>query len=138
MDSFYAHILAEDHVLYRGYCRSMKVPLCDGLYGILANHSNLVSAVVPGELSFVTEEGETMCAAVSSGILKVENNDVLLLVETAELPEDIDAASARRLAEAAKEALMSKQSLIEYRTNQAILIRATNRLRVKRSHSNNK
>ena len=131
MDSFFVHILAEDHVLHRGQCQSMTVPLSDGLYGILAHHSNMVSAVVPGELNLVTAEGEHISAAVSNGFLKIEDNDVLLLVETAERPEEIDAARARKAAEAAREAILSKQSQLEYRTSQAMLIRAANRLKVK-------
>ena len=131
------HILAEDHVVFRGNCRSIVVPIADGQYGIMANHSNMVSAIVPGELHFVTEEGETVTAAVSGGIVKVEANEVMVLVESAERSEEIDAARAKRAAEAAKEAMISREAGMEYRAAQATLIRATNRLRVKRSYRPN-
>lgn len=137
MDSFYVHVLVEDHVLFRGDCVSMLLPIADGQYGIMAHHSNMVSAIVPGELRLTTTGGETVTAAVSNGIVKVENNDVLVLVESAERPEEIDAARAKKAAQEARDAMMAREAGMEYRAAQATLIRATNRLRVKRSYRNN-
>ena len=137
MRSFYIHVLAEDHVLVRGDCLSLVLPLVDGLYGIQANHSPMLSAVVPGELSCTMADGSSISAAVSNGLVKVENNDVLVLVESAERPEEIDTARAKRAAEEARDAMMAREASLEYRAAQATLIRATNRLRVKRGYRGN-
>ena len=53
-------------------------------------------------------------------------------MDTAERPEEIDTNRARRDADAAKEALLQKKSIQEYRAAQATLARAVSRLRVKR------
>ena len=53
-------------------------------------------------------------------------------MDTAERPEEIDAKRAKRDADAAKEALLQKRSIQEYRAAQATLARAISRLRVKR------
>lgn len=71
-------------------------------------------------------------AAVSAGLVKIEDGEVLLLVGTAERPEDIDVNRARRAANAAKEELLQKKSLQEYKSAQANLARALSRLRVKK------
>ena len=77
-------------------------------------------------------------AAVSSGLVKIEEGEVLLLVDTAERPEDIDANRAKRAADAAKEELLQKHSIQEYGRAQANLARAISRLRVKeRWHGSN-
>ncbi len=131
MDSFYIHILAEDHVLVRGDCHNLVLPIFDGLYGIQAHHSNMISAVEPGILTCTMADGSIITAAVSNGLVKVEDNDVLVLVESAEAPEDIDVIRAKRAAEEAEAALHRHASMMEYRVAQASLIRATNRLRVK-------
>ena len=131
MESFYVHILAEDHVLVRGECSSLVLPLLDGLYGIQANHAPLISAVIPGVLSCTMADGRILTAAVSNGLVKVENNDVLVLVESAEESGDIDVIRARRAAEEAEAIMRSHKSAVEYRAAQASLIRATNRLRAK-------
>ena len=70
-------------------------------------------------------------AAVSAGMVKVENNEVLVLVDSAERPEEIDAARAKREADEAREAILQRKSIQEYQLAQATLARALNRLRVK-------
>ena len=134
MESFYIHVLAEDHVLVRGDCKSLVLPLSDGLYGIQAHHAHMISAVVPGVLSCTMADGREITAAVSSGMVKVENNDVLVLVESAEESGDIDVIRAQRAAEEAEAIMRSNKSAMEYRVAQASLIRATNRLRAKGKH----
>lgn len=131
MNTFHVSILAADGTFYEGPCRSLVVPTQDGQYGIWANHSNAIGAVVPGELLYTIPGREEQCAAVSSGLMKIENNTVLVLVDSAERPEEIDANRAKHAAEAAREALVQKQSIQEYRMTQANLARAISRLRVK-------
>ena len=104
MNTFKAHIYAADRVFFEGDCESMIVPTEDGQYGIWAGHSNVISAVVPGIMTFRVPGKKDEIAAVSSGLVKIENNDVLLLVDSAEHPEDIDIKRAQHAADAAKEA----------------------------------
>ena len=132
MEPFPIHILASDHPFYEGPCRSLILPTSDGMRGIQARHSNMIVALIPGRLRCQVQEGQVLEAAISWGIAKVENGEVLVLVDTAERPEDIDAMRAKRDADAAKEALLQKKSVQEYRAAQATLARAINRLRVKR------
>lgn len=131
MNSFKVHILAADNVFYEGDCESLIVPTTGGQYGILAGHSNAISAIVPGKMTYRVPGGENETAAVSSGLVKIESGEVLVLVDTAERPEEIDINRARRAADAAKEALLQKQSLREYRMAKANLSRALSRLKVK-------
>ena len=131
MSAFHARVLASDDDFFDGPCESMTVPCTDGAMGILPHHSNMIAALVPGMLTYRLPEGESRNAAVSAGMIKVEANDVLVLVDAAERPEDIDAIRARRKADEAREILLQKRSQQEYRTAEATLARALNRLRVK-------
>ena len=132
MERFQVTILASDHPFYEGACYSLVLPTAAGMCGIRAHHSNMITALVPGTLTYQSEEGVSQEAAVSGGLAKVENGEVLILVDTAERPEEIDAKRAQRDADAAKEALLQQKSIQEYRTAQANLARALTRLRVKR------
>ena len=58
----------------------------------------------------------------------------MTLAMGAERPEDIDANRAQRAADQAREELLQKKSIQEYRTAQAQLARAISRLRVKNSY----
>lgn len=130
MKEFRLKILAADKALYDGNAISVNVPLGDGSMGILANHSSMVSAIVPGVLTYRTvKDGPLQKAAVSDGLIKVENNEVLILVDTAEKAEDIDIIRARKAAEEAKEALRKEQNRREQMTFEADLARAISRIK---------
>ncbi len=134
MSTFKVHILAADRPFYEGQCESIIVPTTLGQYGILPHHSNMIAAVVPGSMTYQVPGQERQTAAVSAGLVKVENNEVLVLVDSAERPEEIDVNRARREADQAREAILQKKSIQEYRSAQATLARAINRLRVKRQY----
>lgn len=131
MNTFKLHIWASEKPFYDGDCESLVIPSVDGKYGIMAHHSNAVTAIVPGELTYTIHGGTTQIAAVSEGIVKIENNDVLVLVETIERPEEIDANRAKAAADAAREIMMQKLSRREYYTTRLTLARAMSRLQVK-------
>ena len=131
MDTFEVHILAADKTLYEGPCVSLTIPASDGERGILAHHSSMMAAVVPGMIRWQPPGQEVQLAAVSPGMVKVEANEVLVLVDSAERPEEIDEARSRRRADEAREAILQKKSIQEYQLAQSTLARALNRLRVK-------
>lgn len=133
MENFPVHILAADEPFYEGPCQSISVPTTTGMYGVLAHHTNVILAIVPGTLRYRCEGEEEKLAAVSAGLMKVENGEVLILVDSAERPEEIDANRAQRAADRAKEELLQKKSIQEYRMAQSNLARALSRLQVKSS-----
>ena len=133
MEPFQVHILASDHPFYEGPCCSLTIPTSSGMYGICAHHSNMITAIIPGTLQYQIVPGAPLEAAVSNGLAKVENGEVLILVDSAERPEEIDANRAQRAADRAKEELLQKKSIQEYRMAQSNLARALSRLQVKSS-----
>ena len=131
MEIFEVHILAADKNFYEGPCVSLTIPTIDGEQGILAHHSDMIAAIKPGMLRYRMPDSPTQLAAVSSGMVKIEKNDVLVLVDSIERPEEIDAARAKREADEAREAMLQQKSRQEYQLAQATLARAMNRLRVR-------
>lgn len=132
MNTFALNVLAAEKPFFDGECISLVIPTSDGQYGIQAKHNNMIAAIVPGELKITTPDGNVIIAAVSEGLVKVENNQVLILVDTLELPEEIDENRAKRSAEQAKEAILQKKSIQDYISAQAKMARAIGRLRVKK------
>ena len=131
MDTFGLKIIASDKVFYDGRCRKLIIPAPDGEKGILANHENMVIAIVVGTAKVqLAGEDEWKDLAVGSGFAEIVNNRVTLLVDTAERPEDIDVRRAKEQQERAEEQMRQKQSIQEYYHTQASLARAMNRLRV--------
>ena len=133
MEEFQVKILASDHPFYEGKCYSLVIPTLRGMYGIHAHHSNMITAIIPGTLQYQIVPGAPLEAAVSNGLAKVGNGEVLILVDTAERPEEIDANGARRDAGTRQRKLFCrKRASRQPRSAQANLARALSRLRVKR------
>lgn len=132
MNTFSLKIIACDKVFYKGECEIVVFPGYDGEIAIMANHERMTTAIEIGEIRFrVPGEQKYRIAIVSQGLLKVEHNQVDVLVYSAETPEEIDAFRARAAAERAREQLQRRQSIMEYHISRASLSRAMARLRGK-------
>lgn len=134
MRTFTAHIFSATRIFFEGECESLTVPAVDGQFGVMAGHSNAITAIVPGKLSFRAAGQEAQIAAISAGIMKIENNDVLILADSVLRPEEIDEEWAKRAAEDAKEAMLQKLSRQQYFSAQAQLARAVSKLKIRRSY----
>ena len=83
-----------------------------------------------GEVRFKEkEEDDWTQAVVGVGCVYISHNRVIMLVDTAERPEDIDRVRAEAALERAKEQLRQKQSIQEYHVSQASMARAMLRLK---------
>ena len=129
--------MASEHMVYDGDAESVSLMTTEGSIGILAHHSNLIMAVVPGIVEYVPAGEDAKAAGlsgkqvvvVSDGLLKVENNEVMILVDTAEHPDDIDEARAKRAEEQAREALKRANSNRDVAIASAELSRAMRRIK---------
>ena len=144
MATFKLHFMASEHMVYDGDAESVTLMTTEGSIGILPYHSNLIMAIVPGLVEYVPAGEDARAAGlsgrqvsvVSDGLLKVENNEVMILVDTAELPEEIDEARARRAEEQAREALKRANSNRDVALASAELSRAMSRLKASRNKHN--
>ena len=127
MNSFILNITASSGEFYQGSCESMVLPVKDGVYGVQAGHSPVLVAIHMGMLKF-TVDGETREILVGDGIAEVTPTFVLLLVDSAERPEDIDKNRAEAARIRAEERLQHKQSMPEYYQTKIALDRAMQRL----------
>ena len=64
----------------------IRIPTPEGSVGILADHAPMLCAVGEGKLKCRSEEGERLIA-VSGGVASVENNEVTVLTEEAQIGE---------------------------------------------------
>ena len=127
MNSFILNITASSGEFYQGSCESMVLPVKDGVYGVQAGHSPVLVAIHMGMLKF-TVDGETREILVGDGIAEVTPTFVLLLVDSAERPEDIDKNRAEAARIRAEERMQHKQSMHEYYQTKIALDRAMQRL----------
>ncbi len=130
---FNLKIYATDKVVFDGECESLVLPATDGEYAILAKHEDLLIALVLGELRFETD-GEKQVFFTGLGFAYVEDNSVVVFVDTAERPEEIDLRRAEEAKLRAEEKLRHETGRQEYYHTQASLSRAMSRMKEAARH----
>lgn len=128
--TFHLSILTPEHEFYEGQVMMLTVNALDGRTGILPGHAPTVIALAQGELRMQEDTGSERWAAASDGFVTITQDEVVVMLQSAEWPEDIDSIRAERAARRAREALLQKQDRQSYLMNQAMLLRAMTRLRV--------
>ena len=127
MQKFMLNITASSGEFYQGDCESLILPTGDGVYGVQAGHSPVLVALHMGMLHFAVD-GESRDILVGDGIAEVTPAYVMVLVDSAERPEDIDKNRAEAARIRAEERLQHKQSMHEYYQSKIALSRAMQRL----------
>ncbi|MCR5672022.1 MAG: ATP synthase F1 subunit epsilon [Butyrivibrio sp.] len=127
--TFELKVMSINGIFYDGPVKELIVPCVDGELAILANHEEMILALSDGLIRIIDPENKEVVGAVSVGSLQVHENKCIVIVNTAERPEDIDKRRAQEAYEYEMEQLQRKQSLKEFKQSQAGLARALTRLK---------
>jgi F-type H+-transporting ATPase subunit epsilon len=84
-----------------------------GSIGILARHQPLLGMLVPTELRLYRSEDDIVRYAQGEGYVQVSADGVLLLVEEAQTPDELDAADLREKLRKAEEGFASAEDKSE-------------------------
>ncbi len=110
--------------------RFVIAPGQEGQFEILPDHAPFVFALKPGPLRIHAPDGKDSYVAIGIGFLIVQKERTTVLTRSAERPEDIDVARARKAKERAEERLRERIADVDVARCQASLQRALARLKV--------
>ncbi|MBI4479879.1 MAG: F0F1 ATP synthase subunit epsilon [Acidobacteria bacterium] len=126
-------IVTPDRQVVREDVEEIQAPGREGYLGILPGHAPLLSELKPGEMSY-RQGREVRRLALGGGYLEVLPEQVTVLAETAERPEDIDTARAQAAKERAERRLKSPDPDVDLNRAAVALERALIRLQVASRH----
>lgn len=86
-------IVTPERVVYENEVDEATIPTTEGQITVLPHHIPLMSLLNAGEL-ILKKDGQEIPMAVSSGFIQVNNNEIIILADTAEHAEEIDEARA--------------------------------------------
>lgn len=137
MSSFLLEIVTPEHVVFSKEVDSLTARGIEGEFGVLRGH---IPFVTPLQVAPVVARNgkETTTIAVHGGFIEVQGDKVIVLAESAELPEEIDverAIAARERAER-RLAARSNQDRIDHRRAELALQRAVTRINVSSDNRN--
>jgi len=108
---------------------SVTIPGTLGSFQVLFNHAPIISTFEIGVIKIV-ENGNVLLFATGGGTVDVVNNKILILAESFETNDEIDADRAEKALKRAKDRLSKKnQEIVDEQRAEAALRRAINRLK---------
>lgn len=90
MSELQVSVVAVDRNVWSGAAKSIVAKTPEGEIGILPNHEPVLSLLVNGVVRIEALDGTKVVVAVHGGFIAMDNNDVRVLAEVAELAQDID------------------------------------------------
>ncbi len=126
---FTLKIITPDRVFYQGEVAMVEFNTTEGEIGVLKKHVPTTVIVSPGVLT-ITESDGTKEAALHAGFAEILQDEVVILAEIIEWPEEIDEDRAQRAKERAEERLRSKTPETDILRAETALQRAMARIHV--------
>ncbi len=109
---------------------SCVVPGVKGQFQILTNHAAVISNITIGAIKIEISAKDKVFIATSGGFCEVRNNEIKIIVESAEKSEEIDIGRALKSKERAEERLKTKSDKNDDLRAKLALTRAINRIHV--------
>ncbi|MFM8392837.1 MAG: F0F1 ATP synthase subunit epsilon [Acidobacteriota bacterium] len=128
-DKFNLEIITPERKVLNEEVEEVIVPGLDGEMGILPHHTQLISQLQTGVLTY-RQGTEKRSVHVSGGFVEVLPDHVAILSDVAERPEEIDLERARRARERAEKRLSSSGEDIDFRREELRLQRAMIRIQL--------
>ena len=121
-NTIHVDVVSAEEQIFSGEAEFIALPGEAGELGIYPKHTPLITRIRPGAVRIkVVGQAEDEFVFVAGGILEVQPNAVTVLADTAIRGRDLDEAKAIEAKKMAEEALVNKESNIDYAHAQAEL-----------------
>ncbi|CAX62117.1 MULTISPECIES: F0F1 ATP synthase subunit epsilon [Erwinia] len=128
--TFHLDVVSAEQQMFSGLVQSIQVSGTEGELGIRPNHAPLLTAIKPGMVHIVKQQGEEEYIYLSGGVLEVQPGAVTVLADTAIRGTDLDEARAMEAKRKAEEHMNSSHGDVDFATASAELAKAIAKLRV--------
>ena len=126
---FTLKIITPDRMFYEGEVSMVEFNTTEGEIGIYKKHVPTTVIISPGILT-ITEENETKEAALHAGFAEILQDEVVIMAEIVEWPEEIDLKRAEAARDRAQARLQSKTPETDVLRAETALQRALARIHV--------
>ncbi len=122
-------IVSAEEAIFSGLVEVVVAAGVGGDLGVMPGHAALVTALQPGPVRIVKQNGEEEVFYVSGGFIEVQPNSVTVLADTALRAGNIDEAAALEAQKHAEQALENQSGEFDYSRAASQLAEATAQLR---------
>ncbi|MCI9101879.1 MAG: ATP synthase F1 subunit epsilon [Lachnospiraceae bacterium] len=126
-DHFKLQVITPDRKFYQGDVQMVELTTTEGQIGVYARHIPLTAVVAPGILT-IHEDGEKKTAALMSGFVQIMPEEVTIMAEVVEWPDEIDENRAKEAKTRAERRIQSHDAEMDVARAELALKRALVRL----------
>ena len=127
MKNFRLKIITPERIFFDEDAYMVEFNTSEGEIGVYADHIPLTCILKPGILT-IRMDGDAKEAALHTGFAEILPDQVTILAEAIEWPEEIDAARAEAAMERAKERIAHPAAGVDMARAQVALMRAMARI----------
>ncbi len=128
--TYHLDVVSAEQRLFSGLVEKIQVTGSEGELGIFPGHTPLLTAIKPGMIRIVKENGQEEFIYLSGGVLEVQPDNVIVLADTAIRGQDLDEARALEAKRQAEENIHGSHGDVDYAQASAELAKAIAKLRV--------
>lgn len=128
--TYHLDVVSAEKQLFSGAVEKIQVTGSEGELGIFPGHTPLLTAIKPGMIRIVKENGQEEFIYLSGGVLEVQPGNVIVLADTAIRGQDLDEARALEAKRQAEENIHGSHGDVDYAQASAELAKAIAKLRV--------
>ena len=114
MATFNLTIVSAERKIFEGEVKQIQATGVEGELGILPGHTPLLTAIKPGIVKFILQDGNEEVIYVSGGFLEVQPNIVTVLADVAIRGNELDADRIREAKRKAEENIVSHASDVDH------------------------
>ena len=132
-NAFKLRVISPDRIFYEGEAIMLELNTVDGIVGIYKNHMPMTYIIEPGVMRITESEESVKEAALHSGFMQILQEEITVLAEVVEWPEEIDENRAKEAQIRAERRLAMKEANLNAQRAELALRRALTRQEVKQN-----
>ena len=132
-NAFKLKVISPDRIFYEGEAIMLELNTIDGEVGIYKNHVPMTYIIAPGVMTITESEDSKKEAALHSGFIQILQEEITILAEIVEWPDEIDENRAKEAQLRAERRLATKDPNINVQRAEMALHRALTRQEVKQN-----
>lgn len=129
-NKFALKVMCPDRTFFEGEADMVEMNTTEGYIGVYPGHIPIATVLAPGIL-VIHNDGESKRAALHSGFARISPDNIMILAEVAEWPDEIDLNRAEEAKVRAERRLSGTESGIDIKRAEAALKRSLTRISIK-------
>ena len=98
-NTFKLEVITPDRIFYTGEAQMVELTTTEGDVGIYAEHIPMTAIVAPGILTITESKDSVKEASLLEGFIEIMPDQITILAQSCEWPDEIDEKRARERAE---------------------------------------